>query len=233
VIGFVYITTNLLTGQKYIGKRQMTWGMYSINNYFGSNKELKKDIKDYGLNNFQRIILEYANTKEELAELEKKYLLEHNAVKDPKYYNKHFPQANDWCTKSPLTPEHKMKISKKLKGKKRPNVKRKLFTNKLTSELQNQILSLYHAGNSIWNIHLQTKFHVSGIRNFLKSNKLAFRIQGWQNQWTEQEIAEVKKLYLSGYSCKEISNISDRNINYISAKIKELGIKLRDANTYK
>ena len=233
MIGFVYLTTNLLTGKKYIGKRQTTWAKYSIDSYFGSNKDLKKDIKEYGSNNFQRVILEYANTKDELAELEKKYLLEHNAIEDPNYYNKHFPQAKDWCIKGPLTPEHRMKISKKLKGTKRCNVKRKQFTNKLTPELQNQILSLYNTGSSVWNIHLQTKFHVSGIRNFLKKNKLAFRIQGWQNRWTQQEIAEVKKLYLSGHSCKEISKITDRNISYISAKIKELGIELRDPNTYK
>jgi hypothetical protein len=233
VIGFIYLTTNLVTGRKYIGKRQTTWAIYSIDNYYGSNKELKKDIKELGSNNFQRVVLQYADTKEELAELEKKYLLEHNAIEDPNYYNKHFPEANDWCIKGPLTLEHKMKISKKLKGLKRLNVKRKQFTNRLTPELQNKILTLYHKGNSVWSIHLQTKFHVSGIRKFLKENKLDFRLKGWQNRWTKEEITEVQKLYEQGHSCKAISKITDRNISYITSKIKELGLFLRDANTYK
>lgn len=84
--GFVYETTNNITGMKYIGKciygRQNNW-----KSYLGSGTYLKRAINKYGKQNFSRIILEDAYSDEELNCLEEKYIKELNAVEDTSYYN--------------------------------------------------------------------------------------------------------------------------------------------------
>lgn len=57
----VYKTTNLLNGKIYVGKDEK-----NNPNYLGSGKILKLAVKKYGLENFQKEILEYCETKEEL-----------------------------------------------------------------------------------------------------------------------------------------------------------------------
>ncbi len=84
--GFVYETTNLINGMKYIGKcifnRQNDW-----NNYLGSGTYLKRAMKKYGKDNFQREILFLAINNEELNELEELVIEISNAVESPNYYN--------------------------------------------------------------------------------------------------------------------------------------------------
>lgn len=83
--GFIYETTNIITGKKYIGKCATT-----VNNrdeYLGSGVDLKKDIKALGRENFTRKILQYAKSEDELQELEIHYLLK-AGVPNEHYYNK-------------------------------------------------------------------------------------------------------------------------------------------------
>lgn len=61
----VYKTTNLINGKIYIGQD-------ALNNdlYFGSNRQLKEDIKTFGKNNFTKDILTVCDSKEEMTEKE-------------------------------------------------------------------------------------------------------------------------------------------------------------------
>ena len=60
--GYIYETTNLINGKKYIGKHKSnkfdTW-------YLGSGIVLKKAIKKYGRENFQTIIIEKIYTNKD------------------------------------------------------------------------------------------------------------------------------------------------------------------------
>lgn len=63
MIYYLYKTINLTNNKFYIGVHQTT----DINDgYLGSGKELKKDIKKLGKNNFTKEILQFFNTKEEM-----------------------------------------------------------------------------------------------------------------------------------------------------------------------
>jgi hypothetical protein len=92
--GFIYKTTNLKTGKFYIGKktflhnkkkkltkkelaampvtrgRTATTKIEQVDSgwrdYYGSSKELVADIKTYGKENFQRVILDFCETKKQL-----------------------------------------------------------------------------------------------------------------------------------------------------------------------
>lgn len=84
--GFIYETTNLINGKKYIGKcifgRQNGW-----KNYLGSGLYLKRAIEKYGRENFKREIIFLALDEEELNELEELVIDICNAVESDDYYN--------------------------------------------------------------------------------------------------------------------------------------------------
>ncbi|AIK68343.1 hypothetical protein P9VFCI_162 [Rhizobium phage P9VFCI] len=85
--GYIYMTTCKINGMKYIGKRTNS-DPETDTKYRGSSKRLLEDIKLLGIENFERVTLELCQTNEEdLIELEKKWIREFDAVKDPMFYN--------------------------------------------------------------------------------------------------------------------------------------------------
>lgn len=69
---YVYLTTNLITGQQYVGD-------HSINEteryfYLGSGYEIIDAIKKYKRNNFFKEILEWFETREEACKSQEKYI---------------------------------------------------------------------------------------------------------------------------------------------------------------
>jgi len=82
--GFIYETTNLINGKKYIGKKQYIKGW---ENYLGSGVLLKEAIKKHGIENFKRLILCECKTESELNNKEKFYIQLYNANNNPMYYN--------------------------------------------------------------------------------------------------------------------------------------------------
>lgn len=112
--GFIYMITNKETGQFYIGKKflyhnkkkkltkkeiaeQTGPGRKSTtkiiqcesdwSTYWGSSKELLKDIKDLGVDKFNREILYFARDKKELTYYEIKYQILENVLISPLSYN--------------------------------------------------------------------------------------------------------------------------------------------------
>lgn len=63
MVYYLYKITNTINNKIYIGVHQTT----NINDgYLGSGKEVKKDIKKFGKNNFTKEILQFFDTKEEM-----------------------------------------------------------------------------------------------------------------------------------------------------------------------
>lgn len=82
-MGYVYITTNTVNGKRYIG--QTTKGEDA--GYIGSGLILKRAVKKYGEENFTVEILAQADTKNELDTLERRYILEYDAINSKEFYN--------------------------------------------------------------------------------------------------------------------------------------------------
>ena len=100
-IGFVYQITNLANKRKYIGKKlfhsaktKQVKGKkkrYKVpsdwKTYYGSNEELKKDVKEMGEINFIREILHLCKSKGECSYLEAKEQFNRNVMDGDEYYN--------------------------------------------------------------------------------------------------------------------------------------------------
>jgi hypothetical protein len=103
--GYIYITTNKINGNRYIGKhKSKDWD----NNYFGSGTYLGRAIKKYGKENFICFPLAWAWNKKELNKLEIEYIAHYK----PEYNISTGGQGGN------LGEEVNKKISERIKGEK-------------------------------------------------------------------------------------------------------------------
>lgn len=108
---YLYETTNLTKDKKYIGQHCTL----NINDgYFGSNRELKTDIKKG--DKYKVTILQFFNNIYDLGEAEYNKIAEVNAIKNPKYYNKRGPIYFNYCFEYGRSPEVIEKIRRNNKG---------------------------------------------------------------------------------------------------------------------
>ena len=103
--GFLYLIENTITGRKYIGrkyfvqKRKPKGGKRRVTSesdwkkYYGSNDQLKADVKEYGAENFKRKILSLHETVGKTNYAETEALFKYNVLREkmkdgtPMYYN--------------------------------------------------------------------------------------------------------------------------------------------------
>lgn len=110
---YVYITTNNISGKKYIGKHSSN----KLNNYYlGSGRALLLAIKKYGRHNFTKKIVATYESEDEAYSAEYQLINEHDAVVDENYYNLSIG-GKGGISGGFLTQQHKEKISKSNKGK--------------------------------------------------------------------------------------------------------------------
>ena len=149
-IGYIYETTNLINGKKYIGKKTST--IFLAEEYLGSGIILNKAIKKYGKENFKVKILEIIDTnQQDLCEREIYWINKYNAVYSSEYYNVgaggigwnnsvNFRKGEDNIWKNRHhTIETRQKMSKSHKGKPWTKLQRE----KLTPTRQGKNNSMY------------------------------------------------------------------------------------------
>lgn len=85
IMYYIYMTTNLINGKKYIGKHKG-----ELNDpYLGSGTLLLRAIKKYGKENFKKDILYISKDEKENNIKEKEFIKVYNAVNDNNFYNIH------------------------------------------------------------------------------------------------------------------------------------------------
>ena len=78
--GYIYVTTNKITGSLYVGKHKAA--KYDPS-YFGSGDCIRKELEQYDLTAFENKVLAIADSKDELNKLEKEWIVKiHNAFPD-------------------------------------------------------------------------------------------------------------------------------------------------------
>ena len=82
--GYIYLTTNLVNGKKYIGRHRSTT---FDEKYHGSGVNLLKAIDKYGVDNFETHIIQECFSEDDLNASEIRLIAEHDAVASDSYYN--------------------------------------------------------------------------------------------------------------------------------------------------
>ena len=142
--GFIYCTTNLINGKKYIGQHKYCGKIDKY--YLGSGVALNGAIKKYGRENFKREIICECKTLEELNEKEVYYINLWDAVNSKNFYNlglggNGMHGNNWWHYATPEQIKHANDIrSMKMSGKNNPfyGKKHTQETKKLLSKLASQ-----------------------------------------------------------------------------------------------
>lgn len=71
--GYIYRTTNLVNGKTYVGKHQIGRAEHWLD-YLGSGTAITRAVRKYGRDSFKKELLAYADTLEELNDLESKLI---------------------------------------------------------------------------------------------------------------------------------------------------------------
>jgi len=171
---YIYKTTNLLNGRYY-------YGMHSTNNlddnYLGSGTYLRRSIKKYGKENFNREIIEFCKTRRELKSRETEIVTlqevanrncynaarggmgEHS--KGPKFGYTHSDEARKKMSiaKQNMTDDTKQKL-------------REINLGKVLSDKHRKKMSIAHLG--IKN-HFNGKFHSTETKDLISKNSIGIK----------------------------------------------------------
>jgi Mor family transcriptional regulator len=185
---YVYETTNLVNGKKYIG---VSVTKNNSDNYLGSGVLLKRAIKKYGVENFNKTIIKNFSSEEEARNYERVLIDELDAINDKNYYNLVAGGFGGGVKNHLVTDETKQKISNSHKGKK---LSRKQVIGMAKSTLQYDL-----DGNFIkeFETKADAENEINSKMNRLIGDKIC-RIKGflwkYKNGDIEQKIQSSKNL---------------------------------------
>lgn len=139
--GYIYITTNLVNGNRYIG--QSNYSKAKLNyDYLGSGRYLKKAISKYGRKTFKVETIFEAFSLEDLNWAETHFIKEFRAVEDRSFYNvAPGGKASLGFTGKTHSAERNAKLAERFKGHKVSDRVRKAVseTGKRISQIHNSI----------------------------------------------------------------------------------------------
>jgi Putative endonuclease segE, GIY-YIG domain/NUMOD3 motif len=87
---YIYVITNLITNKQYIGSHVCYKEDPYNDGYMGSSKYVKSDIKNLGIQNFKKEIIEFCKDKSILLDLETENIIKYDTL-NPNGYNKFLP----------------------------------------------------------------------------------------------------------------------------------------------
>lgn len=139
IFGFVYVTTNLINGKKYVGQKKVTASDSHWKTYLGSGRALKDAVEKYGKENFDRKIIDIAFSFEQLNRLELFYTQLFNVVADRKWYNLCYGGGGtNGVTGIKRSEETKQKLRESKLGEKNPNFGR-IYTEEEIEDLRRRM----------------------------------------------------------------------------------------------
>ena len=77
--GYIYMIVNKINGKTYIGKHKLYKKAWNEDNYMGSGKHLKPAQKKYGIENFEKFLIEYTSSEKDAGEKEKFWIAEYRS----------------------------------------------------------------------------------------------------------------------------------------------------------
>ena len=154
MFGYVYFILNKVNGHSYVGRHKMHGKPWNKDGYMGSGKLLKPAQKKYGIENFEKFLIQYCATEEELNRQEEFWIAEYRSRGMAEYnisnggefgYTKGFEGKHH-------TEETKKKMSESGKGKHNNKGKNNPRYGKHWTKEQREMLSESHKAhpNKVW-----------------------------------------------------------------------------------
>lgn len=230
--GYIYMSKNNVTGKKYIGQHK---GQFT-NKYFGSGLKLKEAISLFGKKNFSVELICYCFSKQELDEMEKYYISVYDAAKSDDFYNISLGGAAGYSFYyGPFREEHRVKLSKSLKGKKAWNKGLKAtedervakhayrFKGRHHTEEAKMVMSEKHKKENLSPVTLELM-----RQNKLRMNELKGK-QFWINNGIEEHLVNEEEFFNS-YSDFNYGRLDD--VIYMTKDYDTVRVHLKDVNSY-
>lgn len=187
--GFIYEWTNKLDGMKYIGSHKGT----ICDGYTGSGKRFENAKKKYGIENFERVILEYVDYPTDILLKEQYYLDKFNCAKSKRYYNISPMAGGGDCGNGP-------KIS--------ATKKRRFASGEIVAHNKGKAMKDEHK------LKLADEWEVTTPANevLLITNMLEFCRRYKLNASAMSAVARGDRRHYKRYKCRKLTN--NRNIVY-------------------
>lgn len=200
--GYIYETTNLVNGKKYIGK--LTSSKF-VSSYYGSGKILNYAINKYGKENFKiRVIEEINGNKDTLNDRERYWISYFNAVESENYYN--IKPGGDGGRGSGW--HHSEETKRKFSEMQRDG--KSWMNGKKHSEETKRKMSLARTNNTYWTGHHHTEESKRKMSEAKKKN-LPPQCLAWK---TENNPSYNKHWYTDGI--KNLLLSDNESFDYIS-----------------
>lgn len=122
---YIYLIVNKVNGKTYVGQRKSSKECH-LDRYMGSGKLLKKAKQKYGIENFEKFLIQYCYSKEETNKAERFWIAEYRRRGKAEYNLANGGDGGNgeankgrapWNKGKHLSDEHKRKISESNKGK--------------------------------------------------------------------------------------------------------------------
>lgn len=110
---YVYLIVNNVNGKTYVGQRKSSKEWY-YDKYMGSGKHLKSAIKKYGIENFEKFLIQHCYSKEETDKAEKFWIAEYRKRGKAEY---NIANGGDGGYTGPHSDETKQRMSVTRKGR--------------------------------------------------------------------------------------------------------------------
>lgn len=105
--GYIYLILNKVNGKTYVGKHRLYKKTWNEDGYMGSGKLLKPAKKKYGIENFEKFLIEYTFSEEDAGKKEKFWIAEYRNRGKAEYNI----EAGGQGGSKPCSEETKKKIS--------------------------------------------------------------------------------------------------------------------------
>lgn len=210
---YIYETTNLINGRKYIGKRQTEKPILK-DKYLGSGKILKQALLIYGKDNFKKEIIEICDSKEMLDLREKEIILERNAIEDYTYYNIHEGGSGGNTVKG-LTDDERAARNKKLSDAHKKRLEMMTPEEREKEHIFRQKIGKMGAD----------KFIASGGHTEEWKAELRKRFSGEKNPMYGVKLSEERKRYLKEHNLICVAPLKGKKLTDEQRKVISDGVK--------
>ncbi len=203
---FIYLTTNMINGKKYVGRCASSLESWRGRNYLGSGKWLRKAFEKYGRENFSRVVLEVLpkdSSKEGLRLAEYKWLNHFDAPENSNFYNISWNNGG-FGMDDKHTEDAKIKIKEAMKD---------VYKNGLPEEWKNNIIKSLK-GRTPWNKGKKlTEAQKESLRKKRKKNA----------SFNKDQIIVIRELYEEGISASKLAKQFECSHHTILSIVRKQG----------